>query len=389
MKKGLILITFAWAVEVIGVTAGLVNAVYTTYPTGNLPESWWLRLAILPMTMLALAELGRVPLASVLFHRHRIIQAVAISGMIVLGYLAFENWTFGFERIVELRMKPVSDANLVLSQAGDNLKDLESQRDNAATGDKARRDELQSKIAEEEAIIKTETERHQAQLKANLDSCKVVRERCLLKLNQEENARFDKAIGLPRKDRDELQHQINDMIKSDHGDATKLEKQIAEADRAVSVAKKARDEQISQNQIYRLAASYFRKDPADVQPKEFELARWVFSTFSAIAVALAGSVAALVYYAQERVPGEPLFLAKIARARRAYYARKRRPIFRDVPVEKIIYRDGKEPPTILEKEVVKWIDRIVLIPRWGLRAPVYANSLVRDEPNVTALKKAN
>jgi hypothetical protein len=179
------------------------------------------------------------------------------------------------------------------------------------------------------------------------------------------------------------------MVKSDHGDAAKLEKQIAEAKRAVSVAKKARDEQISQNQIYRLAASYFRKDPADVQPKEFELARWVFSTFSAIAVALAGSVAALVYYAQERVPGQPLFLAKIARARRAYYARKRKPIFRDVPVEKIIYKDGKEPPTIVKEEVVKWIDRIVLIPRWGLRAPIYANSLIKDEPNVTALKKAN
>jgi hypothetical protein len=175
MKKGLILITFAWAVEVIGVTAGLVNAVYTTYPSGNLPESWWLRLAILPMAMLALAELGRVPLASVLFHRHRIIQAVAVSGMLVLGYLAFENWTFGFERIVELRMKPVSDANLVLSQAKDNLKDLESQRDHAATGDKARRDELQSKIAEQEAIIKTETDSHQAQLKATFNSCKLVR----------------------------------------------------------------------------------------------------------------------------------------------------------------------------------------------------------------------
>jgi hypothetical protein len=100
------------------------------------------------------------------------------------------------------------------------------------------------------------------------------------------------------------------MVKSDHGDAAKLEKQIAEANSAISVAKKARDEQISQNQIYRLAASYFRKDPADVQPKEFELARWVFSTFSAIAVALAGSVAVLVYYAQERVPGGTIVLGQ-------------------------------------------------------------------------------
>jgi hypothetical protein len=176
-------------------------------------------------------------------------------------------------------------------------------------------------------------------------------------------------------------------VEKDRGGSEKLDKQIAEASRAVGEAKKARDERISQNQIYRLAASYFRKDPSDVQPREFELARWVFSTFSAIAVALAGSVAALVYYAHERAPGQPLFLAKIARARRAYYARKRKPIFRDVPVEKVIYKDGKEPPTVVEKEVVKWIDRIVLIPRWGIKNPIYANSLVRDEPNVTALKR--
>jgi hypothetical protein len=84
-----------------------------------------------------------------------------------------------------------------------------------------------------------------------------------------------------------------------------------------------------------------------------------------------------------------VFLAKIATARRAYYARKRKPIFRDVPVEKIIYKDGKEPPTIVKEQVIKWIDRIVLIPRWGLRAPIYLNSLIKDETNVTALKRAN
>ena len=113
----------------------------------------------------------------------------------------------------------------------------------------------------------------------------------------------------------------------------------------------------------------------------------MFSTFSAIAVAVAGSVAALVYYAQERTPGAPMFLGKLIQARRAYYARKRKKIYRDVPVEKIIYRDGKEPPTVVEKQVVRWVDRIVLIPRWGVKYPIHANSLVRDD-NVTQMKKA-
>jgi hypothetical protein len=140
------------------------------------------------------------------------------------------------------------------------------------------------------------------------------------------------------------------------------------------------------------------------------MARWVFSTFSSIAVALAGSVAALVHYARNRVPGTgSIFgslVAKIARARRAYYVRKRRPLKIEIPgPERLIYRDGKEP-VIVEKEVVRWIDRIVLIPRWGIRMPFHVNPMIGKSDqssgispqesaeaavvsNVMQLKKAN
>jgi hypothetical protein len=71
-------------------------------------------------------------------------------------------------------------------------------------------------------------------------------------------------------------------------------------------------------------------------------------------------------------------MAKVARARRAYYARKRRPLkVETMGPERVIYRDGKEPPTIVEKEVVRPIDQIVLIPRWGIKNPVHINALLR------------
>jgi hypothetical protein len=61
---------------------------------------------------------------------------------------------------------------------------------------------------------------------------------------------------------------------------------------------------------------------------------------------------------------------KIARARRAYYARKRRPLKIEVAgLERVIYRDGKEPPVVV-------FDRIVLIPRWGIRMPFHVNSII-------------
>jgi hypothetical protein len=44
--------------------------------------------------------------------------------------------------------------------------------------------------------------------------------------------------------------------------------------------------------------------------------------------------------------------------------------------ERIIYRDGKEPATVVEKEVTRFIDQIVLIPRWGIKAPILINALL-------------
>ena len=35
-------------------------------------------------------------------------------------------------------------------------------------------------------------------------------------------------------------------------------------------------------------------------------------------------------------------------------------------------------PIVIEKEVPRVVDRIVLIPRWGIRSPTYVNSLIRQ-----------
>jgi hypothetical protein len=412
-KKFLILITFAWAVEVVGVVAGFVTAVVTTYPDGNLPTSLWPWLTVLPMGMIAVAELGRIPLTSVLFHRHKVMQAIAFIGIVFLAGLSFENWTFGFERIVELRLKPVNAADSVLTEAKTNLKVLESKHDNSTTGDANRRKELNDQLNDVQTQIKAEEKRHANEMHEIPNRCKIVRERCTVPAANEENQRHDQNIRPLLKQRDELRAQLEKLIKSDHEAAQKVRNEIAVANDGVSAAQKAKDDQVRQNQIFRLAAMWYRVSPTEVTHEQFEFVRFWFSIFSALAVSLAGTVSALVYYAKQRIAGESLlsrFLAKLLQARRAYYGRKRRPIYRDVPVEiekekiiyqdrevpveKIIYRDGKEPPKIveIEKEVVKWIDRIVLIPRWGIGTPVHVNSLIRDKqpndkPNVTEIRK--
>src|SRR5215467_15999690 len=109
-KNGRILIAFAWAMEIVGVSGGIINSTYTTFGE-DLPTTFVGYLPAVPMVALAVAELGRVPLASVFFHKHKLMQGIAIVGIAALGYLAVENWTFGFERIVDLRLKSVNIAS--------------------------------------------------------------------------------------------------------------------------------------------------------------------------------------------------------------------------------------------------------------------------------------
>jgi len=93
------------------------------------------------------------------------------------------------------------------------------------------------------------------------------------------------------------------------------------------------------------------------------------------------ALAALVYYAKDQDTGSSSRISQaissLCGARRAYCARKRKPLKVEVPgAERIVYRDGKEQ-VVVEKEVVRFIDKIVLIPRWGIHRPFFVNASVR------------
>jgi hypothetical protein len=374
------------------------------------------------MVALAVAELGRVPLSSVIFHKHKLTQGVAILGILALGYLAVENWTFGFERIVDLRLKPVNTANGELSRAEAELAALVDQRKRMTSSSSQKRDELRggneqrdASIAGLSTQIRKEAEVHQKNLEAIKEACRLIRDKCIVPRSLAEDRRYaadvdrlSTELALQRDERKKHQSQIDGLVSRDASEVVELDQKIVVAERTLTEARKSQRSAADGNQIYRLAASWYGVNTSDVTAEQFATARWVFATFSAIAVALAGTVAALVYYARNRVPGAPSFvaglMAKVARARRAYYARLRKPLKVEVPgPERVIYREGKESPIVIDKikEVVRWIDHIVLIPRWGIWNPTYINSLIRSgnpnpqtdnpatAPNVMQLKRAN
>jgi len=264
-----------------------------------------------------------------------------------------------------------------------------------ATPNSEKRQELRQGITQREtslsgltAQLANQAETHQQKLAHIREACSIVRERCMVPQLQEEDKRYALEVGRlnvelerERRARNQLQSQIDDLVTQDTREIAELDRRIVEAKDAVNKANRTLRSAADGNQIYRLAASWYRVSTSKVTQEQFAAARLVFATFSAIAVALAGSMAALVYYARNRVPTDrPILvtlMVKLARARRGYYARKRKPILREVPgPERVIYRDGKEA-VVVEKEVTRFIDRIVLIPRFGIRFPVHVNSLIR------------
>jgi hypothetical protein len=150
-KSGAMLITFAWIMEIVGVT-GAINSIYTTFGD-DLPTSIAGYIPAVPMVALAAAEFGRVPLASVVFNKHKLMQVIAVFGIVALGYIAVENWTFGFERVVNLRLKPVNTASRELQRAEAELSWLKDQRDHTSSSSDRKRAELRAGITQRDASI--------------------------------------------------------------------------------------------------------------------------------------------------------------------------------------------------------------------------------------------
>lgn len=135
--------------------------------------------------------------------------------------------------------------------------------------------------------------------------------------------RLNDELARQREQRKQLQSQIDELVTKDAAKTGSFDRGIGIAAAAVVERRQALRQVMEGNQIYRLAAAWYGVSTSDVTQEQFATARWVFATFSAVSVALAGSIAALVYFARSRVPGAPslvaVLVAKVARARRAYY----------------------------------------------------------------------
>jgi hypothetical protein len=429
-QKTVMLILFAWGVELFGIICGMANSALVTFGSVSamppIGRDW---LPALPLAVLASLELLRIPLANAYFAKASVVvRALIVAALVALSAIAFENWVFGLERVVTIRLHEVQsaeqahDSTIVTvatiedeqKRAASAVNDAHKKHDLTISRLRATRDDINEKAKD----AFNEHERNLTQIR---ESCRLVRYRCIGPQTEKENARFgaqraetDKALKAVNDDLAQQERAFSDVqafaAKSDED----LRAAIAKAQQDVPMMLTALHAAKENNQIYRLAGMFFGVKAGSVTPDQFNIARGVFSTFGAILISVTGTIAALVYYSRDRVPGERSNSVKLARAIRAFVGRLRKRPVRKVekiveravemivekPVEVIVYRDGKEPAQIIEKEKLVDVvrEQIVLIPRWGIRTPLWINGLIgrsasaqHDElaSNVKPLAKAS
>jgi hypothetical protein len=158
--------------------------------------------------------------------------------------------------------------------------------------------------------------------------------------------------------RKEINEKITKIVKTNPKD---IDDKIARLKLDINAANEERNAILSQNQIYRIAAMVFgKKDTSEVSGEQFQTVRKWFCIFSAVAVSLAGTTAALVYYAADRTPTKYGPVGKTIAGIRAWFARKRRKLY------VIKYRDGVQ---YVDKPVPVRQPHLVLVP-WFIKYPM-------------------
>ncbi len=387
------LLVVAWALELTGVACGVVNAALTTFPRAfpTTPVGW---LPALPLVVLAMTELLRIPLAQAFQRRRSVVaRGLALAALLPICAIAFENWTFGIERIVTLRVAEVEPVREALRRAERAVASAEAERQRAEVAGREGRADLQKRIEEgrrqqEELGRQAEAAaRAHRELLAEIGTqCMKIAGACLQPRSLAEDQRYAAERNALAAQSERVMAGIAAAERAlqalatgpSTGASPGAPDAVAAAQAELAAARRAFAEEANQNQVYRLAAMVHGVAPEQLDDRQLALARGFFSLFSAAIVSLAGVLAALIAYWPERTgPSVTEQAVKLLRGLRAWAGRQRRKVVRrvEVPVEKIV-------ETVVEKIVPELvIEKPILVERNTVRFVAYSGNGALPEPH--------
>jgi hypothetical protein len=372
-----VLIVFAWFFDVFGVVFGAANSLYVTF--GDPEVRPWPKTIIAffpaaPLMVLAAGELLRIPMAKA-FHLPRglFLKGLALASFIGLWCIGVENWTFGIERMVALRLKPAEDLRLDIRQAEVKIADRAAEVTRVAEELKARREVLNNDITIAEASLKEKADRstaedkaHEANLLRIRDHCMVIREICLKPQTDAENLRYKLAkedIQAEQKDVATTVATARAGLKAANEAANQpiTGPTAAALENELMVKRDKLANEVKDNSIHRIAASWYNVNGEALTDQQLAKAKNFFSLFGAIIISGIAGAAAFIHYAPPTKPW-------IKRTVRGLVARLRKGVVRTEvkEVPKIVKVDVpgpalKEVPVLIKETTIK------IVPVRGLQ----------------------
>lgn len=310
------LIPCAWVVEIVGVSCGAVNAAYTTFGS-NFPSTFLAWIPAVPMAALAATELLKVPLAQASVRKRSFaVRGLALAGVVLLSGLAVENWAFGLERIVTMRLTEVNEARERYLEVKDRLDAAQRSAEMVEKSSQNQLAEFTKQINMHQETIKSLDEARRHENQAYAENLSAIRQTCL-KTPVNDNCARDRSQSEDHRYRSEV-NGINSERSSQSSRLAKLQADLQSIVAATAVEtatynqtiRKIQTEAVNakvqlanateNNQIYRLAAMWFRMATEDVTQEQFSAVRWFFCIFGASLIASAGSIAAFIGYTRNR-----------------------------------------------------------------------------------------
>jgi hypothetical protein len=291
----------------------------------------------------------------------------------VVAFGAFEGYFTATERLIQLRLVEITKARLAVENAEDWITKQKANRDEILKqqeGDRAERDKTRDTKKDEAAHIDQQiavTLQAQADDKAQhlknmaeiKDACLKVPYICLgpkldAELGRHTAAQAELAQRLDKRQarRTEIDKELTELNRDDDSKVGPANKAVADAEKQAAEKRETFEALVLGNQVYRWTAALYGKSPRKVTAEEANKVLDIFAAAVALAYVLTQVFLSIAYFGRNRpglVETNRAFLRErviraweyVLRARRAFWLRKRRGVYRhvikEVPVTE--YRD--------------------------------------------------
>jgi hypothetical protein len=333
------------------------SLIYTAYGE-HLPDHWWAWTPALAMLLFVALDWTIPPLAYFFATTHKISLKIVLGFMLaIVAFGAFEGYFTATERLVAMRLQDITKHRLAVERADAGVERLKRERDEMKGQQASDRTEMDKRratltaqlgaidtqIAETQAAQKEDKAQHPRNSAIISEGCDKVPYLCKgpkldaeLKRHTEAQATFDRQLGELRLSKRAIEDKLAALSEKDDVKVGEANAAVKAAEIELAKVRGSFEEAVLDSQVYRWAGALHGMSPREVTAEQANRVLDVFAAAVAVSYVVAQALLAISFYGRHRksfVQATAGFWRaswqRILRSMRAYYARKRRAVYRD------------------------------------------------------------